>query len=60
MKFINRNMSSPKSKAFFPRNQVKTKKKVFAENWSAFSPKSGEDQKIHTLKDCESGHVLSV
>ena len=24
---------------------MKTKKKVFAENWSVFSPKSGEDQK---------------
>ena len=30
---------------FFPRNEVKTKKKVFAEYGSAFSPKSGEDQK---------------
>ena len=24
---------------------MKTKKKAFAENWSVFSPKSGEDQK---------------
>ena len=33
---------------------------VFAENWNLFSPKSGEDQKIYTLKSGVSGHVLSV
>ena len=61
---------------FFPQNQVKTnkKKKIPAENWSVFSPKSGEDQKIYDqkfmtknlwpkktkLKGCMSGHFSSV
>ena len=35
---------------FRSRNWMKTKEKVFAGNWSHFSPKSGENQKKGGLR----------